>query len=491
MTRTFRTPALVAALALALLGCKPAKSKLDEINAKHPMPKAAMSIGAAKPTTAATAEPAADLDSKDILGRSETSPAVFVKHVLIGWKDLAASYRGQMDPRAAGRSSADAAKLATEVLGKLRSNPGGVDALVKELSEDPGSQSGEPYEVKPETQFVPEFKQLALRLQPNEAGIVKTSYGYHVMIRVAAPKPDALESTDIMSRATAETGTVQVQHVLIGWKGAPGARTATRTKEEADKLATDVLAKVKAGGDMAALMKEFSEDPGSKGNGRIYDVTPDAPMVEPFKTLSLRLQMGEAGLVKSPFGWHVIKRVPPPAPDVLESADILKREPVTKSSKVKHVLLGWAETNSGDERAKKRDRAALEKLVKDTVAKIQKGAKIEALMAELSEDPGSAKSGEGYDVTPDAGLVPPFKNLGLRLNPGEVGVVKSEFGIHIIQRVDGMPGAAPEKAPPAPAGVTTAPAPAKPAPAKPAPAKPAPAPATPPPAAAPAAPATP
>ena len=119
-------------------------------------------------------------------------------------------------------------------------------------------------------------------------------------------------------------------------------------------------------------------------------------------------------------------------------------------------------------------------------AKIQKGAKIEALMAELSEDPGSAKSGEGYDVTPDAGLVPPFKNLGLRLNPGEVGVVKSEFGIHIIQRVDGMPGAAPDKAPPAPAGVTTETAPAKPAPAKPAPA-----PANPPPAAAPAAPATP
>ena len=64
---------------------------------------------------------------------------------------------------------------------------------------------------------------------------------------------------------------------------------------------------------MAALMKEYSEDPGSKDNARVYDVTPDAPMVEPFKNLSLRLKVGEAGLVKSPFGWHVIKRVPPPA----------------------------------------------------------------------------------------------------------------------------------------------------------------------------------
>ena len=47
----------------------------------------------------------------------------------------------------------------------------------------------------------------------------------------------------------------------------------------------------------------------------------------------------------------------------------------------------------------------------------------------------SILSGEGYDVTPDAGLVPPFKNLSLRLNVGEVGVVRTDFGIHIIQRV--------------------------------------------------------
>ena len=70
------------------------------------------------------------------------------------------------------------------------------------------------------------------------------------------------------------------------------------------------------------------------------------------------------------------------------------------------------------------------------IAKLEKGDKIETLMKELSEDPGSAKTGEGYDVTPDAGLVPPFKNLALRLNKGEVGVVKTEFGIHIIQRVE-------------------------------------------------------
>jgi parvulin-like peptidyl-prolyl isomerase len=196
------------------------------------------------------------------------------------------------------------------------------------------------------------------------------------------------------------------------------------------------VTKAKGGTDFKELMKQYSEDPGSKDSGRPYDVSADAPMVEPFKKLSLRLHENEIGVVKSPFGYHVIKRLPPPPPDPLDSTDILKREPVTQKAKVKHILLGWTEAHTSDERGTKRSRADLEKLVKETVAKLNKGEKIEPLMASLSEDPGSAKSGQSYDVTPDAGLVEPFKNLSLRLKVGEVGVVKTQFGIHIIQRTE-------------------------------------------------------
>ena len=57
-------------------------------------------------------------------------------------------------------------------------------------------------------------------------------------------------------------------------------------------------------------------------------------------------------------------------------------------------------------------------------------------MADLSEDPGSATSGESYDVTADASFVEPFKKLSLRLKVGEFGVVKTDFGLHIIQRIE-------------------------------------------------------
>jgi hypothetical protein len=39
-------------------------------------------------------------------------------------------------------------------------------------------------------------------------------------------------------------------------------------------------------------------------------------------------------------------------------------------------------------------------------------------------------------VSPEAQLVIEFKQLGLRLRIGEVGVVQSEYGFHIMKRVE-------------------------------------------------------
>ena len=430
-------------LLLALLmaaACQQGKSMLDDNKGSAGLSHAKMTTGSGSGSAAIDTTPAIDIDSKDILARAPVGQEVQVKHVLIGWAALdEKSYHGHIDARAKKRSNEDAAKLAQEVAAKLKANPASIDAVVKETSEDPGSAGGDAYTVDKDTPFVPEFKQLALRLNMNEVGIVKTSFGYHVMMRVPPPPLDPLESKDILDRP-GEAGPVSVQHVLIGWKDAPMAKRSTdprakdRTKEQADKIATDVLAKAKApGADFAKLMKDFSEDPGSKDTGKAYDVSTDAPLVEPFKKLSLRLHEGEVGLVKSPFGWHIIKRLPP---DALESSDILKRDVQAPKVKVKHILLGWTDAHAEDPRGTKRTRAELEKLVKETKAKLEGGAKIEDVMKELSEDPGSAKSGEGYDVTADSQFVPPFKNLSLRLKLNEVGVVKSPFGMHIIKRVE-------------------------------------------------------
>jgi parvulin-like peptidyl-prolyl isomerase len=430
---------LCLALIAALVACQKDNTS--------PAPGAGSGSGSAamKPPVAPPIPPGIDIDSKDILARKDTADSVDVKHVLLSWRELGPIYRGKQDPRGAGRSNDDAAKMAKDVLDKLTKDPTQIDALIKDLGEDPGMKAGDPYTVNAKTGFVPEFKNLALRLKVNEAGIVKTQFGYHVIERIPPPPPDPLESADILARPPVDE-TVFVLNVTIGWKDAPIAkqgrpvdpRAQNRTKEEADKLAKDTLDKINKGEDLEKLIKDVSEFPGAKEDAdRPIEMTKDSQFpLETFKNLSLRLKLGEAGLVRSPFGWHVIKRVPPPPPDPLNSKDILDRKPVTDKAKVKHILLGWDKVHAKDPRGIKRTRAELDKLVGETVAKLKKGDKIEPLMADLSEDPGSAKSGTSYDVSPTAQLVDPFKNLSLRLNVNEVGVVKSDFGIHIIQRVE-------------------------------------------------------
>ena len=448
---------LVVGLLVATSGCHntpvPVASGVSVVPAKPPVelqpksivmevPQADPWVDASAPKKVAVAEPR-DIDTTAILQRATVADEVQVKHVLLAWEDLAVVYEGSLGLAAQTRSNAAAAELANSIAVRLQLHPDEIDSIITELSEDSASTS-EPIVVTSTTALLPAFKQLALRLQLNEVGIVRTDVGYHVVLRVSPPPADPVESNAILARPPVQ-GTVFVQHVLIGWRDVPAAKSGTlderakaRSKSDADKLALNVKAKLRAGSKMTALMKQFSEDPGSKDSGKEYEVDAQTPFVEPFKKLALRLKVGEAGLVRSAFGWHIIKRNASPPADALESTAMLQRAPVTRVAKVKHILLSYDQTARAnqDPRGERRTRAQLVALVKKTIAALNANAPIEPLMAELSEDPGSAQSGISYDVTPEAGLVAPFKALGLRLNVREVGVVKTDFGYHIIQRVE-------------------------------------------------------
>lgn len=118
------------------------------------------------------------------------------------------------------------------------------------------------------------------------------------------------------------------------------------------------------------------------------------------------------------------------------SGDILAREPVANQAQVKHILISWKDLDSANEKAKQRTKADAEALVKSLMTQIKAGADFDMLMKQHSEDPGSASSARAYPVSPDAQLVIEFKQLALRLNVNEVGVVQSDFGFHIMKRTE-------------------------------------------------------
>jgi parvulin-like peptidyl-prolyl cis-trans isomerase-like protein len=130
--------------------------------------------------------------------------------------------------------------------------------------------------------------------------------------------------------------------------------------------------------------------------------------------------------------------VAPPVSSVI-SADILAREPVANTAMVKHILIGWADLADSfqghlDPRAAKRTKADAETEVRALLKQLKDGADFDTVMKTSSEDTGSAASGHAFTVTPDAQLVIEFRQLSLRLNVGEVGVVQSDYGFHIIKR---------------------------------------------------------
>jgi len=107
-----------------------------------------------------------------------------------------------------------------------------------------------------------------------------------------------------------EEAKVAASHVLIQYKGSMrSAPTVTRSKEEAKKLAGEVLAKAKKGQDFAGLAKQYSDEPGAKDRAGALGKFGKGQMVKPFSDAAFALKPGEiSGVVETDFGFHVIKR---------------------------------------------------------------------------------------------------------------------------------------------------------------------------------------
>jgi parvulin-like peptidyl-prolyl isomerase len=97
--------------------------------------------------------------------------------------------------------------------------------------------------------------------------------------------------------------TASVRHILIQTQGmTESEKSAAKTKIEG------ILAEAKAGADFAELAKKYSEDPGSKDNGGLYEDFPRGQMVKPFEDAAFSVPVGQiSGVVETSFGYHILK----------------------------------------------------------------------------------------------------------------------------------------------------------------------------------------
>ncbi|MFZ1947181.1 MAG: peptidylprolyl isomerase [bacterium] len=105
----------------------------------------------------------------------------------------------------------------------------------------------------------------------------------------------------------APPGTVRASHILISYKGTP-VETATRTKEEAQTLAQDLLARARKGESFEQLAATYSDCPSAEAGGDL-GFFGRGRMVKPFEDAAFGLKPGQmSDVVETQFGYHVIKR---------------------------------------------------------------------------------------------------------------------------------------------------------------------------------------
>jgi len=160
-------------------------------------------------------------------------------------------------------------------------------------------------------------------------------------------------------------------------------------KDEAK--AQDVAKKLIAGGDFAALAKEFSEDPGSKDKGGALGFFGRGQMVKEFELVAFTMQKGETSQpVKTQFGYHIIriddrrKKEPPKFDDV--KAEILSRMGQQKKIEEAQLLRAKAKVDYVDPEVKKQvddDKVAAESRKK--AMEEQMKAQVEQMKAKEAE----------------------------------------------------------------------------------------------------------
>ena len=101
---------------------------------------------------------------------------------------------------------------------------------------------------------------------------------------------------------------VRASHILIGTRD-PGtnAELTEEQKKAKRKLADDLLKRARAGEDFVKLVKEFSDDTGSKDNGGEYTF-PRGQMAPEFEAAAFSLGTNQiSDVIATQFGYHIIK----------------------------------------------------------------------------------------------------------------------------------------------------------------------------------------
>ncbi len=206
---------------------------------------------------------------------------------------------------------------------------------------------------------------------------------------------------------------LNLAHVLVlvpeGATEAQVSERQARAQQAADRA--------RAGGDFAALAREFSDAP-EKVNGGEFGLRPADRLPELFVNATRALGVGDvAGPLRSPAGFHVLK--------LLDKRQAGLPDAFVTQTRARHILLRVTPQLSAQAAAAQLDGYRQQ---------IAEGKASFTDLARAHSQDGSAPEGGDLGWASPGQFVPEFEQVMNSLRPGEISQpLASRFGVHLIQ----------------------------------------------------------
>lgn len=387
---------LLLTVSLVLTGC--GDKKKDSTKGAVKKAKTAKKAPPAKkdpavddiPFDAAKADDAARLPKK----AAEEPVEVHVRALLVS--------HAKASPSTSAREKAAASRRAARISAAARKQGVDVEELAKRFSDLPEAQRDDVRVIhRGPLNLDVKLVDAALALGLEQVSDpVETKRGFWVLQRVDA-------------------GELSTAHILVIYKGAKLASGAVkRDKEEAKKRAERYAKKAKAAKEpFPVLAGRFSDSPSKSRGGVIMPISPSRmlPGFEPYYEAAKKLKAGEVSdVVETPYGFHVIKRLP------------------LKKIMVRHILI--RHDRAAQKPKKKRKKHEAKALALKLMKQAKGGEDFAKLAREQSED-ASAERGGLMVPFARGQMLPRFEQFAFALKVGRVSdVVETRFGFHVIKR---------------------------------------------------------
>ncbi|SHI67177.1 peptidyl-prolyl cis-trans isomerase SurA [Hymenobacter daecheongensis DSM 21074] len=180
--------------------------------------------------------------------------------------------------------------------------------------------------------------------------------------------------------------------------------------------------RVTSGEDFGQVAREASEDPSARENGGKLGYFTAMQMVYPFETAAYKTKVGEVSQpVRTRFGYHIIK-----VNDVRRAQGEIK---------VAHLMI---RATPGMPKA---DSVTAKKKIDELYARLKRQENWEKLVAQFSEDAGSAANGGELPPFGTGRMIPSFEEVAFKMQkPGDIaGPVQTPYGWHIIKLIEKQP----------------------------------------------------